>query len=167
MRVSSRVNKVHRASVPSRTPLPEHAGIVIECLQLPHHNLSVVSVHRINQAIIFTGSDNGRHKQQTMFRSSRESIPEPRQFRRRCGLAPARRQLCGLNRLARQIVRHFGNCQYQIIGRIVFVKMDEIFEHCQRLMFGCITQAGSNTRPAATVAVSSLAVKRRAGISPA
>ena len=148
------------------TLCPKHPRIVGEWFQFAYHNPLVIGMRGIDQAIVLARGQNGRHEQQAMLFALREFIPKPGEFGRRCGFPPVCRQVADFKLLSGQIVRNFRNCQHQITGRIVFIKMDEILQHGERLMFRGVGEADSGTRPAPAVAIGPLAIEGAASVAP-
>ena len=94
----------------------------------------------------------------------REFIAYSCELRRSRGLAPVGWQIPDFNSRPGYTVGNFCYGQDEITGRIVPIKMNEILQHGEGLMFGRIAQASSGTRPASSVTVRAFTVKGRAGV---
>ena len=146
---------------------PKHPRIVAGGLQFAHHNSLVIGMRGIDQVIVLIGGENRGHQQQTMLAVLRKFISESRELGRCCGFPPVCRQVADFKLLSGQIIRNFRNRQHEITGRIVLIKMDKILQHGERLMFRCVAEADSRTRPPPAVPVRSLAIEGAASVGPA
>lgn len=104
-----------------------------------HHDLLEVCVSGSKQAIIFVRGENGRHPEQAILSTLRKFVAKTGKFGWCSRSAPVGRQTLMFDIPDWQTFRYVGNSQNQIIWRIVFVEVNEIFQHCQRLVLGCIT----------------------------
>lgn len=100
-----------------------------------------------------------------MLRFAGEFVAAASERRERGGIAPVGGQACDFESFAFYGVGDFGNGEDQIIGRIIFVEVHEIFEHCEGLVLGSIAEAGSGARPASTEDICAFAAKGIAGES--
>lgn len=74
-----------------------------------------------------------------------EPVPDFHQFRGTRSLAPAFRNSRRAYRVTRYTLRHLRPHQHEILGRIVRIDVDEVFEYRQREMFSGIRKACSHT----------------------
>lgn len=65
----------------------------------------------------------------------------------------------GCDTVRRKIAGYFGRREDKIGRRFVSLKMNEIFQHRQRLMFGSVGEASANARPAAAVKVGAFTIE--------
>src|SRR5205814_7156227 len=64
-------------------------------------------------------------------------------------------------------IRNFCDRQNKIGRWIVLIKVDEVFEHGQGLMLGCVGEANTGARPAPAKTVGTFAIEWGARIIPA
>jgi len=119
----------------------KHADVVAERFELSNFEFFVVRVHGVDQAIIFAGRQDRRNEKQAAFSALCEFIAEAGERRRGGGFAPVGRQIGEFDRFARQVVGKFADGENKIVGRIVLIQVNEIFEHGQRLVLGGIAEA--------------------------
>jgi hypothetical protein len=146
-------------------PLSEHPRVVAERLRLPLDNSPEIAVIGIEQAVVFGGGKDRWHKQQTMFLPLRELITKADKRRRSCGIEPVSRKRAEFDPFRTHLIRNLSDSQNKVVGRVVLIYMAEILQHGQRLMLGRIAQTDPGARPASSVAIRTLPVKRIPGVS--
>ena len=118
----------------------------------------------IEQPVIFMWSERRGHNQDAPLTFLHKFISNAGEFRGRGGAAPVGGKFFSYDAFARQIVRYFSGYQNQVVGRFFGVKMHEVFEHGQGLMFGSVGETCAWARPAATVEISAFAIERSARV---
>ncbi len=134
-----------RSMLPPPPAPPEHPRIVTQRLRCSRRNLLELRMLRIDQPVVLIHRQSRRHEQQTGFRPLHKLVADLGELRRRRGFPPIRRHLASLNSLPRNTVRDIRRGQYQVIRSVFRVKMNKIFQHGERLVFGSVGQARSRT----------------------
>jgi hypothetical protein len=99
-----------------------------------------------------------------MFLPFCELITKAHKRRRSGGIEPVSRKRADFDPVRAHVIGNFRDSQDKVVGRVVLIDMDEILQHGQRLMLGRITQTDPRARPASSVAVRTLPVKRIPGV---
>ena len=146
-------------------PLHKHAGIVGERLQPLHSDPCKRRMGGIDQAVVFVGSDDGRHEQQAALALHDKLITKSGEFGRGSSIPPVDGQLAGFHSLRAHILGNLRCRQYQISWWVVLIEVDEVLQHGQRLMFRGVAEAYAGTGPPSAVTICAFAVERIRGIS--
>jgi hypothetical protein len=96
---------------------------------------------RVDQAVVLIWSKGGRHQQQAVFTSLSELVSDSGKCGRGCRAAPIRGQPTDFDAFQAYVVRHLGQGQHEIGGRVVLVEMNEVFQQGKRLVLRRIAEA--------------------------
>jgi hypothetical protein len=120
---------------PTAVPGAKHSRIIIQRFDRGENHSLEASVLRIQQPIIFVWGQRRGHYQDEVVGILHELVSDPCEFRRRRRAAPLGWKLVRKNAFLRQIVGHLGRDEHQVRRSVVGIKVDEILEHRQRLVF--------------------------------
>jgi hypothetical protein len=98
-------------------------------------NPFVAGMLGVDQPVIFGGSKNRRHYEHAVLSPLRKFISQAGELRRGCGFSPVYRHVADVNAFSSQIVWDIRDGQNKVNRRILLIKMHEIFQHGERLVF--------------------------------
>ena len=147
--------------------LHKHARIVVQRCYFVYVDLFVVGMIGVDQPVIFGGSKNRRHYEHAVLSSLRKFISQPGELGRGCGFSPVCRYIAEVDVFSGQIIGDLRDGQNKVNRGILLIKMYEIFQHGEGLVFRSVTEARSRTRPTAAIAVCTFTIKRGTSVRSA
>ena len=100
-------------------------------------------MRRVDQPIVLAWCKDRGQNQRTSQAALHKVVSEVRQFGWRSLFAPVCGQSTDLEMLPVYLIRNLSDCQHKIVWGIVFVQVDKILQHGQRLMFGGVAKPDS------------------------